>query len=102
MDNLEKVVKRLPPHLQASWADESGKLICNGIEPEFSYLTNFVEKKAAIANTAFGKLVGAKPADASKPKVRTIANPAKVSTFAIRNDNEKPINWKSSIMQTGR
>ena len=52
---------RLPPHIQAKWAEDSSKLIEADIEPEFSHLTDFVEKRAAVANTAFGKLVGARP-----------------------------------------
>ena len=39
----------------------SSKLIEANIEPEFSHLTDFVENRAAVANTAFGKLVGARP-----------------------------------------
>ena len=61
MDTLRKVVMRLPPHIQAKWAEVSSKLIEADIEPEFSHLTDFVEKRAAVANTAFGKLVGTRP-----------------------------------------
>ena len=61
MDTFKKVVMRLPPHIQAKWAKESSKLIEADIEPEFSHLTDFVEKRAAVANTAFGKLAGTRP-----------------------------------------
>ena len=33
----------------------------SGIDPKFSHLTQFVERRAVVANTAFGKLVGTKP-----------------------------------------
>ena len=60
MDTLGKVVKRLPPHLQAKWADKSSRIGMD-FEPELSHLTEFVEKRAAVANTTFGKLVGSRP-----------------------------------------
>ena len=68
METLKKIVKRLPPHLQAKWADESGKLIESGGDPLFKHLTEFVEKRAACANTEFGKLVGTKPDEDLKIK----------------------------------
>ena len=77
MDNLEKVVRRLPIHLQAKWAEESSTLMTHGIEPIFSYLADFVEKRASVANTAFGKLVGAKPDVESAVKAK--------ATFPVRN-----------------
>ena len=51
---------RLPVHMQAKWADESGKILEMGSEPTFSHLADFLEKRALIANTEFGKLVGFK------------------------------------------
>ena len=88
MDTLKKTVVRLPSHLQAKWAEEANKLIEAGIEPEFSHLTDFVEKRAAVANTAFGKLVGARPEGDSKPKSRRRSGsdvPACVTTLAIQS-----------------
>ena len=62
LDTLRKVVMcRLPSYIQAKWAEESSKLIEADIEPEFSYLMDFVEKRAAVANTACRKLVGTRP-----------------------------------------
>ena len=51
----------LPSHLQSQWPEESSGLIESRIEPEFSHLTKFVERRAVVANTAFDKLVGTKP-----------------------------------------
>lgn len=72
MDTLMKIVKRLPPYLQAKWADVSGKLFEEEIEPEFEHLVDFVEKNAATANTTFGKLVGSKPEGDTKPKLTRV------------------------------
>ena len=72
MDTLSKIVNKLPPYLQAKWAEHSGTLTECGIEPEFQHLKEILEKNASTANTAFGKLVGAKPDDDNrdKPKPR--------------------------------
>jgi len=61
MDMLKRIVMRLLPHLQAKWAKESNKLIEAELEPDFIDLAGFVERRATVANTAFGKLVGARP-----------------------------------------
>ena len=92
MDTIRKVVMRLPPHIQTKWAEVSSKLIEADIEPEFSHLTDFVEKRAAVANTAFGKLVGARP---NEEKVITQrarrklddAPAVKVTTLATQGSN---------------
>ena len=68
METLTKIVKRFPSYLQAKWAECSGKLIASEVEPEFLHLVEFVEKNAAIVNTAFGKLVGSKPDEINKQK----------------------------------
>ena len=57
MDTLERIIMRLPPHLQAKWAEESNKLIDAEKETEFSHMASFVERRATVANTVFGKLV---------------------------------------------
>ena len=92
MDTLRKVVRRLPPHIQAKWAEESSKLIEADIEPEFSHLTDFVEKRAAVANTAFGKLVGTRPnEDKGFPKrarrKSDDVHSVKVATLATQGSN---------------
>ena len=60
-DNLVKVVKRLPVHLQSKWADRAGSLALAGTEPTFMDLSAFVEEKALLANTTYGRIVGSTP-----------------------------------------
>ena len=75
MDTLTKIVMRLPVHMQAKWAEESGKLLEISLQPSFVDLTEFLEKRALVANTEFGKLGGYQPS-CSKcqfPKWRTRA-----------------------------
>lgn len=60
MDTLTKEVTQLPSHLQAKWAEESSKMIEAEIASQFSYLADFVEKGATLANKAFVKLAGSK------------------------------------------
>jgi len=79
---------RLPPHLQAKWAEESNKLIEAETEPDFSHLTGFVEKRATVAFTAFGKLVGKKPEGDIKTKSRRRPGgdpPAFVTSLGIQS-----------------
>ena len=90
MDTLKKIVMRLPPHLQAKWAEESNKLIEAEKEPEFSHLADFVERRATVANTAFGKLVGARPEGNIKPKFRqrpSVDSPASATSLGIQSAN---------------
>jgi len=88
MDTLKRIVMRLPPHLQAKWVEESNKLIEAETEPEFSHLAGFVDKRATVANTAFGKLVGTKPEGDIKTKSRRIPGgdpPAYVTSLGIQS-----------------
>ena len=45
-DNLVKIMRRLPVHLQSKWANTAGQLTLRGIEPTFSHLAKFVEERA--------------------------------------------------------
>ena len=81
---------RLPLHLQAKWAEESNELIEAEKEPEFFHLTSFVDKRATVANTAFGKLVGARPEADIKPKFRrrpSVHHPASGTSLGIQSAN---------------
>ena len=112
MDTLRKVVMHLPPHIQAKWAEESSKLIEADIEPEFSHLTDFVKKRATVANTAFGKLVGTRPNedkgftqrarrksdDAHSVKVTTLATQGSNGTLTIPSP-QKALGWKQHANQ---
>ena len=60
-DNLIKVMKRVPVHLQSKWADRAGSLTQAGVEPNFWHLAEFVEEKALLANTMYGRAVGSIP-----------------------------------------
>ena len=90
MDTLKRIVMRLPPHLQAKRAEESNKLIEAEKEPEFSHLASFVEKRATVANAAFGKLVGARPESDIMPKFRrrpSVDPPASATSLGIQSAN---------------
>ena len=90
IDSIDtQVVKRLPAYLQAKWAEISSKLIKDEKEPRFSHLANFVEDKASLANTTFGRLVGSKPDSAArdnKPKATgdSASPPTKVEDNSLR------------------
>ena len=90
MDTLKRIVIRLPPHLQVQWAEESNKLIKAEKELEFSHLASFVERRVTVANTAFGKLVGARPTADIKPKFQwrtSVDPPASAKSLRIQSGN---------------
>ena len=90
MDTLKRIVMRLPPYLQAKWAEESNKLIEADRELQFSHLADFVERRATVANTAFDKLVGARPEGDTKPKFQWRPGgdpPASVTSLGIQSAN---------------
>ena len=60
LDTLGKVVSRLPIHLRSKWADRASQLYDNYITPNFTHLTEFVQSRAAVANTYFGQIITSK------------------------------------------
>ena len=82
-DNLVKVVKRLPVHLQSKWADRAGSLSLAGTKQTFMDLAGFVEEKALLANTTYGRIVGSTP-----DKERSCKPPPK-----IRSPSSKGITY---------
>ncbi|XP_078382246.1 uncharacterized protein LOC144664919 [Oculina patagonica] len=88
-ENLVKIVKRLPVHLQSKWADRAGTLTLAGInEPTFTHLAGFVEEKALLANTMYGRIVGSTPDKerSSKPPSKVKPPSSKGSTFATQSE----------------
>ena len=66
--NLEKIVTRLPRYLQADWAKEAYVLLESNKTPTFQHLTNYIKKKAKLANSAYGQLIGSRPPGAGCSK----------------------------------
>ena len=90
MGTLKRIVIRLPPHLQAQWAEESNKLIKAEKELEFSHLASFVDRRVTVANTSFGKLVGARPTADIKPKFQwrtSVDPPSSAKSLGIQSGN---------------
>lgn len=54
-ENLMRIVRRLPMHVRGRWVETADKIIENGNEPNFSHLTNFIQDRARVANTMYGK-----------------------------------------------
>ena len=59
-DNLIKVMKRLPVHLQSKWADRAGSLTQAGVEPNFWHLAEFVGKHYVRKSGRFHTRQGSK------------------------------------------
>ena len=60
IDTLGKVIGRLPIHLRSKWAERANHLYENHITPNFSHLKEFIQSRAAVANTYFGQIVNSK------------------------------------------
>ena len=54
-ENLRKIVRRLPMHIRAKWADQASRLIDQGSEPAFKDLLAFIQQRAVVANTMYGQ-----------------------------------------------
>ena len=87
-DNLVKVVKRLPDHLQSNWADKAGSLTLAETEPTFMDLAGSVEEKALFANTTYGRIVEttADKERSSKPPPKVKPPPSKGNTFVTQSE----------------
>ncbi|KAL9964892.1 hypothetical protein ACROYT_G028600 [Oculina patagonica] len=87
-ENLVKIVKRLPVHLQSKWADRAGTLTLAGIDPTFTHLAGFVEEKALLANTMYGRIVSSTPDKerSSKPPSKVKPPSSKGRTFATQSE----------------
>lgn len=89
-DNLIKVVKRLPVHLQSKWADRAGTLILSGTDPTFFYLAKFVQERALLSNTTYRELVGSTPNKDQRnskvrPKARSYTSQERAITMAMHS-----------------
>lgn len=85
--NLEKIVTRLPRYLQVDWAREAYALLENNRTPTFKHLTSYITKKAKLANSAFGQLVGSRPPDDQKIKNR---RSTAGTSFSTHGSSENP------------
>ena len=54
-DTLRQIVKRLPYHIQGKWVEKATELVEVGQEPRFADLVTFVEARARVASTMFGR-----------------------------------------------
>lgn len=52
-EHLRKILRRLPFHVRAKWVDNADFLIEHDTEPDFSYLSRFIENSARVANLVY-------------------------------------------------
>ena len=55
---VEKLVRKLPSELQEKWVEYASDLADGGKETDFQVLRSFVGKRAKIANSRYGQLLG--------------------------------------------
>ena len=87
MDTLGQIVARLPIHLRAKWAKRANQLYEAQTTPTFAHLTEFVQSRAAVANTYLRQIVNSKQEaprghkSSSKGKVSFSNNSMTLATF---------------------
>ncbi|XP_014675114.1 PREDICTED: uncharacterized protein LOC106815198 [Priapulus caudatus] len=86
-ENLRKIVRRLPFHIRARWVDKADRFLEAGVEPNFAHLTEFVEERARVANTAYGHDLNASPAHNSKPALRNSHSSRRGTSFSMQGNN---------------
>jgi len=94
LDNLIKVLKHLPVHLQSKWADRASSLTLPGTEPTFMDLAGFVDEKTLLANTMYGRIVGSTPdrERSSKPPPKIKPPSSKGNTFVMQCEDLPQVN----------
>ena len=57
-DTIRGVVNRLPLFLKTKWADVAYRILCRtGFEPEFHDLVDFIQDRADVASSTWGREV---------------------------------------------
>ena len=89
-ENLLCIARRLPLHLRAKWAERADSYIQMGLEPKFTQLCDFIQNRARVASSVYGKDLE-KPKDMMGPKkVNTgVSSRQSGKTFATRADGNK-------------
>ncbi len=92
-DNLLKIVRRLPIHLRAKWAEKADSYIERGAEPTFENLTDFIETRARVAGTLYGQEL-ARINSQEPPKKDMNVHKPRGTTLATQSSNTpKPRCW---------
>ena len=71
IDTLGKIVGRLPIHLRSKWAEKASQLYDKHVTSNFSHLMDFIQDRAAVANTYFGQIISGKPEANGRGKLTT-------------------------------
>ena len=89
-ENLLRIARRSPLHLRAKWAERADSYIQMGLEPKFTQLCDFIQNRARVASSVYGKDLE-KPKDMMGPKkVNTgVSSRQSGKTFATRVDGNK-------------
>ena len=91
-ENLRKLVRRLPMHIRTRWVERADNLIESGVEPMFSHLTAFVQQRARVANSVYGKdlvLVDSGQAKFKGKQSKQASNTPARRTFATQSSTNQ-------------
>ena len=89
-ENLLKVQRLLPIHLQADWAKRAQTTMESRREPSFLQMTEFVEQKAKTASNVYGQNISktASPASASQSHSKPKAKQTRVTALSTSWNGE--------------
>ena len=90
--NLEKIIMRLPRYLQADWAKEAYVMFERGMLPTFKHLSEYITKKAKLANSSFGQLIGMKPQDDGNPRNKRTSGGTSFTTHGTEKKTKDELN----------
>ena len=91
--NMLRIVRRMPMHMRTKWADRADSIIESGSEPNFSHLTRFIEQRARVANTMYGKDISAEFAKINnKPRPNVSGSYRHTTTLATQSQNSSNTN----------
>ena len=88
-ETIRCITRRLPQHLHAKWVDQAAAILNRGREPCFNDLAKFIEEKASISNTVYGREYAEILKNKSNVKPTFSERKIGVSTFTTQVNIEK-------------
>ena len=107
-DTLCRIIDRLPNHLQTDWIKKAAEIIQKGREPRFSDVCNFIEHRAMIADSVYGRRYAARSKyneksaqqhiEHSKPRLSTMATEVSNPVSAVQPENIKQLSSSDNFV----
>ena len=93
-ETMRNIVRRLPAHLQTKWTEEAFKITRKNREPHFGDLCTFVEEKAEVANSMYGRQY-AEDCKTRTNRITAVRAQYKTSTLSTQIEEEAAEEFES-------